>query len=173
MASHSLDLRYHWKNIWGIWGRCQLGSPRGARSPAEQFHSTKHCLTPAPPSKAYNLFVFIQTYNLVPWDLQTHSNACTVLIHSKLMCFMLFEILQRVIHHLGKSCHEGNNTHVPLPERICSGHVTCGASIYGHKHQKTSSHLQGPSALAFTSWHMYCFIKNYLFGYMSMVYSIV
>lgn len=62
-----------------------------------------------------NLFISIGVYNLVPFYLEVQSNACTGLICSKLSYFVSFGILPGVVHQIGKSHHDGNNTRAPLP----------------------------------------------------------
>lgn len=97
-----------------------FGVVRGIGSPTGKFYTTKDWVLPHFQTSHLDVqtgeeSIFIWAYNLILFYLGTQSNACMFLIHSKSLYFVLFGILPGVVHHLGISHHESNNTHVPLP----------------------------------------------------------
>lgn len=108
------------------------------------------CLSPVPPSNTspgYSVkrrnFIYIKAYNLVPFYLEVQSKACTGLICSKLSYLVSFGISPGVVHQIGKSPHDGNNTQVPLLG-VCVWLPCYRASEYGHGHIGRLLHILVP-----------------------------
>ena len=125
------------------------------------------CLSPAPPSNispGYSVkwrnFIYIRGYNLVPFYLEMQSKACTGLICSKLSYLVSFGISPGAVHQIGKSPHDGINTHVPPPE-MCVWLPCYRASEYGHGHTGRLLHILVPLYLHKDTHDI--FIENYIF----------